>query len=81
MRPARPELSQALRMAGLLSLVGLPVGLLWWLIAPRRQYEVRADGELATHVYPQGFAFNAAASLIQQMTMCVAGDERESSRE
>jgi hypothetical protein len=41
---------------------------------------VRTDGELAAHVYPQGLALNAAASLIQQRAMCVARYERESSR-
>lgn len=47
LRPGPREIARSTRLASLLCLVGLPVGLLWWLVAPRRAYEVTADGAFA----------------------------------
>lgn len=46
--PGRRELRADLRSAGwtalALAAVGLPSGLLWWLLAPRENYTITADG-------------------------------------
>ncbi len=48
LRPAAGETSVVLRLALGLLLAGLPLGVLWWLISPRRSYQVSADGAFAT---------------------------------
>jgi hypothetical protein len=40
----RADLVPALRLTALLVLAGIPAGLLWWLLAPREDYRVLADG-------------------------------------
>jgi hypothetical protein len=49
--PGMREVKADLRSSGLLVLalaaVGLPAGVLWWLLAPRADYEVTADGPVA----------------------------------
>lgn len=48
LRPAAGELAMVVRLGGLLMLTGLPLGVLWWLLAPRRQYDVGVEGAFAT---------------------------------
>lgn len=48
LRPAPGERTRSLRLASWLFLVGIPVGVGWWLVAPRRSYRVSADGAFAT---------------------------------
>jgi hypothetical protein len=40
----RADLVPALRLTAVLVLAGIPTGLLWWLVAPREDYRVLADG-------------------------------------
>jgi hypothetical protein len=40
----RADLLPSLRLTALLVLAGVPAGLLWWLLAPREDYRVLADG-------------------------------------
>ncbi|MGY1746192.1 LPXTG cell wall anchor domain-containing protein [Blastococcus sp. SYSU D00695] len=40
----RADLVPALRLAAVVVLAGIPAGLLWWLLAPREDYRVVADG-------------------------------------
>ncbi len=40
----RADLLPALRLAAVLALTGIPAGLLWWLLAPREDYRVLAEG-------------------------------------
>lgn len=47
LRPAAGELAAGIRLAGFLLLSGLPVGMLWWLLAPRRSYRVAEQGAFA----------------------------------
>lgn len=47
LRPAAGELAALLRVAGLLAVAGLPLGVLWWLVAPRREYLVAEEGAFA----------------------------------
>ncbi len=47
LRPAVGEAAAAARLALLLLLAGLPVGVLWWVLAPRRAYDVAAEGAFA----------------------------------
>jgi hypothetical protein len=46
--PGWPEIRADLRSSGwlviALALVGLPTGVLWWLLAPRADYRITADG-------------------------------------
>jgi hypothetical protein len=43
-RELRADLRPALGLAALLTLTGLPAGLLWWWLAPRAEFRVGADG-------------------------------------
>ena len=43
-RELRADLRVAARLAGILALCGLPVGLLWWALAPRVDVRITADG-------------------------------------
>ncbi|MBA3524755.1 MAG: hypothetical protein H0T85_09435 [Geodermatophilaceae bacterium] len=47
LRPAPGELANSTRLATWLCLLGIPVGVLWWLVAPRRAYRVSAEGAFA----------------------------------
>lgn len=47
LRPADGEVHAVARLAGVLALAGIPLGVLWWLIAPRRQYDVGVEGAFA----------------------------------
>jgi LPXTG-motif cell wall-anchored protein len=40
----RADLLPAARVTAALALTGIPAGLLWWLLAPREDYRVLADG-------------------------------------
>jgi LPXTG-motif cell wall-anchored protein len=42
----RADLVPALRLTAVLVLAGIPAGLLWWLLAPREDYRVLADGQV-----------------------------------
>ncbi|MGY1618031.1 hypothetical protein ACI797_14925 [Geodermatophilus sp. SYSU D00691] len=41
---ARADLRPAVLVAGVLALAGLPLGLLWWALAPRADFTITADG-------------------------------------
>ncbi|MGY1743293.1 MULTISPECIES: LPXTG cell wall anchor domain-containing protein [unclassified Blastococcus] len=43
----RADVLPALRLTAVLVLTGIPAGLLWWLLAPREDYRVLADGGVA----------------------------------
>ncbi|MBA2389976.1 MAG: hypothetical protein H0V67_06925 [Geodermatophilaceae bacterium] len=47
LRQAAGEVATSARLALVLFLAGIPVGVAWWLLAPRRAYEVTADGAFA----------------------------------
>ncbi|WP_091943781.1 DUF2567 domain-containing protein [Trujillonella endophytica] len=40
----RADLLPAARLTAVLALTGIPAGLMWWLLAPREDYRVVADG-------------------------------------
>jgi LPXTG-motif cell wall-anchored protein len=46
-REFRADLRAAMAVVVGLALAGLPVGLLWWLLAPRADYRITADGPVA----------------------------------
>ncbi|MBA3417831.1 MAG: DUF2567 domain-containing protein [Geodermatophilaceae bacterium] len=47
LRPAAGEAAAAARLALVLLLAGIPLGVLWWAVAPRREYEVAEEGAFA----------------------------------
>lgn len=47
LRPTAGEAASAVRLVVVLALAGVPLGLLWWAVAPRRAYEVAEQGAFA----------------------------------
>jgi hypothetical protein len=47
---ARADLKVALALLGGIALAGVPVGLLWWWLAPRAEFHITADGPIADGV-------------------------------
>ena len=46
-REIRADLASSAVLVVALALVGLPAGVLWWLLAPRADYRITADGPVA----------------------------------
>lgn len=55
----RADLGSAVRTTILITLAGVPAGLLWWLLAPRADYQVTADGVTPIGSYPSDELFAA----------------------
>lgn len=66
LRVSRAEMRTALRLVILLAAAGIPAGLLWLVLAPRREYEVVADGFRA--VEPQSEALIGTDSWLMIIT-------------
>jgi len=66
LRVADGEVRTALRLVLSLAVAGIPVGLLWLVLAPRREYEVVAGGYLALE--PQSEALIGADSWLLILT-------------
>lgn len=58
------------RLAIGLLLAGIPLGVLWWLVAPRRNYEVSADGAFA--IVPESEAAVGSDGWFMLLTAVVA---------
>ncbi len=70
LRPATGELAAGVRLTGILLLVGLPLGVLWWLVAPRRSYRVAEEGAFA--IQPDSEAAVGADGWFMLLTGVVA---------
>lgn len=70
LRPQAGEAAAAVRLAGLLLLSGLPLGVVWWLVAPRRAYLVGAEGAFA--VVPESEAAVGSDGWFMALTGVVA---------
>ncbi len=70
LRPGAAEILVATRLAIVLLLSGIPLGVLWWLVAPRRSYEVSAEGAFA--VVPESEAAVGSDGWFMLLTAVIA---------
>lgn len=70
LRPSGGEILVATRLVLVLLLAGIPLGVLWWLAAPRRSYEVSADGAFA--IVPESEAAVGSDGWFLLLTAAVA---------
>jgi hypothetical protein len=53
LRPSRDDVRTAAGVVGVLLLIGIPAGLLWWWVAPQPLYRVAAEGLYLAGSQPQ----------------------------
>lgn len=70
LRPSAGEVAAAVRVAIVLLLAGLPLAVLWWALAPRREYAVSAEGAFA--VVPESEAAVGTDGWFMLLTGAVA---------
>lgn len=70
LRPSAGEILVATRLLIGLLLVGIPLGVLWWLAAPRRSYAVSAEGAFA--IVPESEAAVGSDGWFMLLTAAVA---------
>jgi len=70
LQPAGGEFEAGARLTGFLLLAGIPLGVLWWLVAPRRSYRVAEEGAFA--IEPDSEAAVGADGWFMLLTGAVA---------